>query len=447
MAPDELQQALAEIRAGKARPIYLVRGEEYLGRRAAEAICEALVPADKRDLNHVEIDASAGAREVAHHLDTVPMFRGTKAVFVEGADLLLAKRDVERELRRAKELWAQKGRKIDAARRVLALVAPAGWTFRELDPEGPEALPKTRWKKETGLDPSGEDREFFGEVSRFSAENELTAPRDEQERLARAVSDGPPEGNHLIMLCEDFDPKHPVVRAAKEKGLILDRKVEHKGKGRGVDALDIDTLAQEVLGPLGKRLHPGAASMLKDRVGQAMRQMAMELEKLAIFIGERETIEATDVELLVAPMREEEFFELGSALADGNAARALKLLADELFRGKAPFQILGGMNGAIRRLAVDAARFSAIPGALSGRELNYNAYQSSVHPSYLEQLKGERSPHPYASWMSYKRVRSMGAKRALQALALGAETDLALKSGRDGQLALENLILAVCGVR
>lgn len=445
MANDPVREAVEEIRAGKARPIYLIHGEEFLARRAAEAICDALVPAEKRDLNYVQLDGSAGAREVAHHLDTIPMFRGTKAVFVEGADVLLAKRDVDRELNRAKELWKQPARKRDAARRVLSLVAPAGWTWRELDPEGPNAVAKTRWKKDVGLDPTGEDRNFFIEVSKFCADNELKAPKDEAELLQKAVTQGPPQGNHLVMLCEDYDSKHPVARAAEERGLILQRKVERAGKGRGVESLDIGALAQEVLGPLGKKLHPAAANMLKDRIGPAMRQMAMELEKLAVFVGDRATIEARDVELLVAPMREEEFYELGNALGEGDMPRALKLLDDELFRGKAPLQILGGLNAAVRRLAVDAARFAKVPGALSGRELRYDDYQRSIHPGYVEQISGEKSPHPYVSWLSYKRVRRLGVKRALSALALGAETDLALKTGRDGRLALEKLILAMCG--
>ena len=44
---DLLDQALQEIAAGKARPLYLVHGEEFLARRAAEALCHALVPAQK----------------------------------------------------------------------------------------------------------------------------------------------------------------------------------------------------------------------------------------------------------------------------------------------------------------------------------------------------------------------------------------------------------------
>src|SRR5437868_5635685 len=110
---DPVETALEEIKAGKARPLYLVHGEEFLARRAAEAICDALVPANKRDLNFTQLDGAAGGREVGQNLDTIPMFRGTKVVFVEAADVLLAKRDVVKELARAKELWANSSRRKD----------------------------------------------------------------------------------------------------------------------------------------------------------------------------------------------------------------------------------------------------------------------------------------------------------------------------------------------
>lgn len=441
---DALDDALAEIKAGKARPLYLVHGEEFLARRAAEALCDELVPANRRDLNFSQLDGSAGGREVAQQLDTVPMFRGTKVVFVDGADLLLAKRDVAKELARAKELWGQSSRKKDAARRLLSLVAPAGWTYRELDLDGPAAPPKTRWKKEVGFEPAAEDRAFFIEVAKYCADIELKAPKDDAEALLKAVTGGPPKGNHLVLLCEEFDDKHPVAKVVAEKGLFIKRAVDRDPKSRGIDGLNISEIAREVLQPYGKKLSPGATTMLKDRVGSAMRMMAGEIEKLAIYVGDRQTIEERDVEILVAPLREEEYYELGNAVGDGDGARALKLLEDELGRGKHPLLLLGGLVAAIRKLALDAARFGKIPGALTGRELQYRDFQMSMFPAYQELSTG--NPNPFVAWLGYKRVRRHGVKKLLGGLALCAEVDAALKRGAAGPLALERLVIAVCGL-
>jgi len=441
---DALDDALAEIKAGKARPFYLVHGEEFLARRAAETIAEALVPKGKADLNWVQVDGAAGAGEVARQLDTVPMFRGTKIVFVDGADILLEKRDTARELARAKELWAQPSRRKDAARRLLSLVAPAGWTWRELDPESPESPPKTRWKKETGLDPAGEDREFFSAVAKFAKEMDLKPPREEAELLRRSVTAGPPKGNHLLLLCDEFDEKHALVRVIQERGLVLKRGVERSGRGRGVESIDIGDLAAELLGPHGKKLSAGAAGVLKDRLGTAMRQMAQELEKLALYAGDRATIEQRDVELLVAPLREEEFWELGNALGEGDGGRAMRLVDDELSRGKPAFMIAAGMTGAVRRMTLDAARYDKL-GLMGGREAAFEDYQRSILPRYAELATGDRMPAPWAAWMNYRRARRHGTRKLLRALALCAETDVALKSGADGRVALARVVFALCG--
>jgi DNA polymerase-3 subunit delta len=440
---DPLEDALEEIRAGKPRPLYLVHGEEFLARRAAESICDALVPPQKRDLNFEQLDGSAGGREIASRLDTVPMFRGTKVVFVDGADVLLAKRDVEKELARAKELWGQSARKKDAARRVLALVAPAGWTYRELMPEAPGTTVKSRWKKEVGFEPTQEDRAFFAEVATYCADLELKAPKDDAEMFLRSVTAGPPKGNHLVLLCEEYDENHPVAKAVKERGLILKRGVERNWKVRGPEGLDIGDVVSEVLTPLGKRLTPGAATMLKDRVGEAMRQMAAELDKLAIYVGDRKVIEERDVDILVAPLREEDYWELGNAVGEMDAPRALKLLEDELARGKPIVMLLGGLVSAIRRLALDAARLAKIPGALTSRELQSRDFEAQIFPQYQELATG--NVKPYGAWLNYKRVRRIGGRRLLGALALCAEVDAAIKCGQAGPLALERLVLAVCG--
>ncbi len=443
MSNDALDAALAEISAGKARPFYLVHGEEFLARRAVEALCDALVPPKNRDLNFAQLDGAAGGREVAMNLDTVPMFRGTKAVFVDGADVLLAKRDLAKEFARAKELWNQPARRKDAARRLLSIVAPAGWTHRELDPDAPGAPSKTRWKKEVGFEPEADDKGFLSEVAAFAGEIDLKAPKDDLDALLRSLTNGPPKGNHLVLLCEEFDAKHPVAKLVTDRGLVIQRAPEVAPKVRGIQGLDIGELCREVLEPHGKRITPAGMSLLKDRIGAAMRQLASELEKLALYTGDRKVIDERDVELLVAPLREEDYFELANALGDGNAARALKLLEDDLARGKFPLMIFGGLAGAIRRLALDAARLSRIPGALAGRELASRDFEATVYPA-LCQLISDRAPHPFVAWNNYKRIRRHGTVKLLRALALCADVDQRLKRGANAQLELERIILALC---
>src|SRR5438094_10179077 len=127
----ELGELLTAVAQGKAKPVYLIEGDEYLARGAARELSQALVPEKDRALNLVTLDAGAGAREVVSHLVTIAMFAAPKAVVVEGADAFAEEVDAPRELSRVRDLWQGK-RQRDAARRLLHLVRPAGWAAADV---------------------------------------------------------------------------------------------------------------------------------------------------------------------------------------------------------------------------------------------------------------------------------------------------------------------------
>src|SRR5882762_3494818 len=208
---DEMAELLEEVAAGKARPVVLIEGDEYLARSSARELSDAIVPDKDRALNLVILDAAAGAREIASHLLTVAMFPAPKAVLVEGADAFAEEVDAARELSRARDLWQGK-RPRDAARRLLKLVRPSGWALAQ----------------------------------------DVTAPPDDLEVLVKTLERGLPPKTHLILVAESLPPKHALVRLAQEKGAHVKRRAERRG--RTIDTLDISPLVSDELGPLKKKL-------------------------------------------------------------------------------------------------------------------------------------------------------------------------------------------------
>src|SRR6266850_516109 len=61
----EMAEMLEEVAAGKARPVVLIEGDEYLARTSARELADAIVPEKDRALNLVILDAAAGARSLA----------------------------------------------------------------------------------------------------------------------------------------------------------------------------------------------------------------------------------------------------------------------------------------------------------------------------------------------------------------------------------------------
>src|SRR5258705_13768635 len=80
----EMAEMLEEVAAGKARPVVLIEGDEYLARTSARELADAIVPGKDRALNLVILDAAAGAREIASHLGTGAMFPAPNAALGEG---------------------------------------------------------------------------------------------------------------------------------------------------------------------------------------------------------------------------------------------------------------------------------------------------------------------------------------------------------------------------
>jgi DNA polymerase-3 subunit delta len=439
----EIAGLIEQASAGEAPPIVLIEGDEYLARTSARELADAIVPEKDRALNLIVLDASAGAREIASHLVTVAMFAAPKAVLVEGAEAFASEVDAARELSRARELW-QGRRQRDAARRLLRLVAGAGWGAAELAFGTRTGASAAKWRKEVGAAPEEGDKGWLQELSAWALAQNVAPPPDDLEALLKALERGLPPRTHLILVAESLPPKHALVRLAEEKGAHLRRRAERRG--RTIDTLDISPVVGDVLGPLKKRLARDAELELKNRLGDDLRLIASELEKLALYAGERAQITREDVEAIVAPVREEEFFALAEAVGEGDTAKALQLFGDELRRkanaSAVSLPFLGGVAGAVRRALADSARYAG-----SGpRELGYNEFQSKLFPALEAELsaKGQKIPHPFAAWLGYKRSRRRPRAFWRKALIRCAEVDFELKNGADPRLSMERLLVEVC---
>jgi DNA polymerase-3 subunit delta len=418
--------------------VYLFEGDEYLARTAARQRAEELVPEKDRALNLIVLDASAGAREIVSHLVTVAMFAAPKAVVVEGADAFAEEIDAERELGRVRELWQAK-RQRDAARRLLKLVRPSGWTAVDVG-----ASAAARWRKEIGVAPLNEDKVWLSELSSYALEQKLAAPPEDLDLLVKTIERGLPPKTHLILVAESLPPKHPLVRLAAEKGEHVKRRAERRG--RGIDTLDISEIVAQELGPLRKKIARDAEIELKNRLGDDLRLIAAELQKLALYAGEKPTIQREDVQTIVAPVREEEFFAVQEAVGEGDTGKALQLLHDELRRkanaSAVALPLLGSVASAVRKALADSARYERLPQ----REMAYNEFQSRIFPDLEAELaaRGQKVPHPFVAYLGYKRSRRRPRAFWRRMLIRCAEADFDLKNGAEPRLLMERLLVEVC---
>ena len=176
----------------------------------------------------------------------------------------------------------------------------------------------------------------------------------------------------------------------------------------------------------GFRFDPEAIAYLLEMVGMDLQRLSQEMDKVSLYAGERNTMDARDLEALLGRSREHSVFELTDALADSRREAAVTVLNRLLDDGEEPVRILAMVSWIIRQLII--AQDLAARGCPE-REL-------------LQKLGGR--------WDQRKQI--LGRARrcdadVLEGLLLGcAQADAAVKTQRTagGRGVLEGLCRRVC---
>lgn len=434
-----VEACLAEARAGRPAPAYLLDGDPFLTLRAGRELAFALVPEGQRSLNLVELDAATTPAEVAAELATGGLFGGGKVVLVQEPAFLQSKEDAAEGFERIREAWA-KGRQREAARRMLALAARAGWTAADLLPEAGGAPAPEDWKRELSVELDPDGAAFVAEAARFAVERDMKAARDDASALDSLLGQGLPAGHVLVVAAGKVDGRLPLVKKLAAAGRRVTVALEKEGPW-DAQRLVLAPVIQALLAGTGKRVDRAGEERLAELVGDDARVLAGEVAKLAAHAGDRKVIGVADVDAVVVRSAEDPFFALGNAVEGRDLARALEVLARTLDGGGSPHMLLGSLAGTVRRLVVERER--ARPATGARRLGSYAEWQREVLPSIPEEELGQKKP--YGFWMKYQAAMRFSREELLDALSGLAEADCAMKTGGEGRVLLERALLGLLG--
>lgn len=237
---------------------------------------------------------------------------------------------------------------------------------------------------------------------------------DYREELENYLNHLNPNGV-LVLICDSW-----------RKGTKLDKLINKIGKVFVAEIMTAENLIPwltEQASAMGKELSRGCANELIRVVGAESGRLINELEKLAMFVGDRKNINAPDIEELCGSTAEESIFQITDFMAEGNSKEALHIFKRVLEMDKsAEFTMVGAMGYSLRRLL--KAR-SLIDSGISEREaLSACKVYPKIARRFSEQLKR----------LSAKRLRSWIHRLA--------EIDQANKTGLgQARLNLEKFIL------
>lgn len=227
----------------------------------------------------------------------------------------------------------------------------------------------------------------------------------------------PVEGTCLAFEAAKLDARRTAVKLLRERATWVECDPPQ------TDA-ELASLIRRAAEGRGYRIGPDAVALLVEMVGPDLQQLHQEMEKVSLYVGDRDTIEARDLEQLLGRSREHSVFELTDALVRGDAGTALRTLNWLLDDGEEPLRVFAMVCWICREL-------------VKARDL---ASRRVPERQALQQLGGR--------WEQRKkllaRVRGGGDLEPL--LVLCAEADRAIKTGRGAAVrgALESLCRRLC---
>lgn len=142
-----------------------------------------------------------------------------------------------------------------------------------------------------------------------------------------------PETTVLVALIPDeLKADHPLMQAARRHG-----KSHVFAKPSGAHLTD--WVARRARAQ-GRRITPESVRMLVESLGDDLRMLASEIDKLGTYVGDGGEIGVDDVRALTPVARQSKVFDLTDALARRDTSAALALLHELLANGESPLGIV-----------------------------------------------------------------------------------------------------------
>jgi DNA polymerase-3 subunit delta len=407
----EIPKLLSAIEQGEISQIYLLYGERYLCRSAAQELIDHLLPEQERQassLHHIDGDQEDQVNTL-NLLRTYSLFPGRQIFWVSDSKLFFSKGI-------AKNIWDKACKKKEANEKKAALrylkqmLDLAAVTPAEMIEEDIVSLSGARWKKLFGFTkPKGDLTWILELLAANHEDNESTGQSDSADIISlytSAFEAGIPPDNILILLAESIDKRKRFFKFIQENGVVVDLSVESGGSAaaRRDQESVLKDLVVKTLAGFNKKIDPQAIPVLLERVGFHPVAAVMESEKLAHYAGERKTISKSDVDAIIGRTREEALYELSEAVAGGKLEESLTILARLQESGVHALAIVSTLKNHIKKLLLIRS-FQDLDDPQYIKSMSFPAFQKG----YLPKLKNGREQwsgmlwksHPYGLYMLF----------------------------------------------
>jgi len=205
-----------------------------------------------------------------------------------------------------------------------------------------DGLPKRRRGEDSGETKQAPETSGKPKKGKKGSKNRTATRAGFEKSLAEYIQDLPETTVLMVLADEELTSSSPLLKAAEEYGKVIQCTLP---RGAAVESW-INKRASS----LGVKINSDATTILANFIGNQLRLLANELDKLATYVGPGATITVEDVRLLSTQVQEARIFDLTDALAQRNRKQALDILHDLLADGEPPLKLISTITSQVRSL-------------------------------------------------------------------------------------------------
>jgi len=292
------------------------------------------------------------------------------------------------------------------------------------------------------------DCNFLGEERVASAQAVTESLSDLAEEL-KAFAWSRNRGIRLLISAGKVDKRKTFFKALDKIGSV------ESFAGWSVDDRDwgerAEAAARTAVHERQKKISEEALAELVSRIGPHPRQLDNEIEKLCLFVGGHERIEAGDVNVVCVRNKTARAFALGDALGDRDLPRLLRRLDEELWEVKFDSRKseIGLLYGLIAKVRAMLLLKEMLREGWIKPETDYNRFKAQLQRVPTDKLPGDRrfnplALNPYVLYKALPQVKRYSEAELIRAMDLLLRCNQRLvSSGLDETLVLQQTLVQI----
>jgi DNA polymerase-3 subunit delta len=285
---------------------------------------------------------------------------------------------------------------------------------------------------------------WFRDVALFSHKRVLESDVVKQalDKLVAEIKRGVQEGIRLVIGAPRLDRRSSLYRVCASSGTALEYAVPDKSwQQEGAAREQLRVLVRDA----GLSADEGTLQRLLERAGTDTRQLAQEVEKIRVYLGDETTVTEEAIRDVVSPAKDAIFWDLQDAMGARNAPKSIRILRRLLYQGQTAVTLVFCMESRLRELLIFRSCLDRDWCRLSGGEVVWQ--ESPAIDAYCGHLaKDPTKYHPIRAGRLAGQARNYNPKELLHGLEVLIEAHHKLVSSSvPGPLILEFALLRIVG--